>query len=1354
MSYQARSKFLTKTGSTTSLKKLNNQDVVDNSKTINVSLCADTCFWIPNKQHGYSLARFTDDQGDTLKRDKYKVSSSDLLSVTVFGLDHLIDSILQQQAIVDGSLLFQDASVYASDIQRAAVEVQQVYNPLFDQDDDFSAETIRDQLLQRRLQTPWKRCNNDADVLCLYKEQVMFGKQRIFQQMEAFVNLDVNRSGVKGDDQRTASNNDISGRSAVVMGINDQKNYQIAAARIKQAGLICENAYGLLRMFTTQAMGVGGNGETASRLLAVEIFDSSQPDPFKILSLSKSCISLSALRQHQSFWIFNALSYAVRNPSSAKLFDFLPQQTAAVCSSIFGTSLSQSGGELYAQFEQQVHQLQLKNEQVTIILKLLTAVVLISAVEFKENQDQSAESTQLIQIASDRNVIDTASQLLGLESSALEMILLCQFSSVGDQSPGRSGFKAQRVVECQSARDQLCRYLYQKVVELVVQSINECINTSKSQQQAQSSSHVQVINIPAFQLGVGDFDSFIFNYVNEKVHHHFLATNAVGHFNIFESNNSIIHGVNNIENGNQIVKNLADNLNVVSGGRTSIFSQIDDTLKMPDYPNDTNLTMNIHRTFQGVTKTLPDFVQNFQDPTNDQIRKLYQQYLRCRHEEGFIVRHFDSQAICLYRTQGFSEFNAENLEGAFDEFWQKNVSKLSQDSAIHTIIAQLKINSSQEPSFVKSPSGTSRMNFHLSPLQSKTGSQFTVPKQGRSITSVCSRVKRECIGLLKMLQDGQYRVVYDVECLLVRHNRDDGGVQQFIDCSKMLFQLKMWNLIQLSQLQQFRFGYEFSIAPLLNRFKPFMKDLRLSIDLQNPNSFCLAVLDVLGVDHRRGGAYVSSSLRILLSNNVAELKQSDIEILSGSASAEVYQQLSNRVVSALFRVKWHQYYCVALVLVRLRSSAVKKPPTQLQEATQLTRPLSMFDMLSNLKVSYSMKQLHGSQASLSRIPQSSSKQNLIAVLNGQQSELSPVVQDLPNKSISEHVEQHRLVKTQSVQSIGSIKSKIDDGEKQQQRTSQIHNLVRQSQPQLTGVHQIQQQLVIGDQNGQRPISTSSKMIAHLSQQINIKSSDSSRHNSADVLDILGNYTYNATTSIVYSQDQSSPLSQSYVVDYYQQQLPHSEETSPQLPKKLAGLDTQQQVPDQKQPESVKPLDCLKLIVAKLKELVQTQPNADAQIAKLKDEYLSVCRDIEKEELDKSKFNLNENVYVKVPTGTGDGIISVEYQFDSDSKQWQVSRQIIERKQSPTSSKYVLVYSLKSVQALVNNLKDDEMQNVLKQMKNAIDSGLMVVDESQKFMLKGQHSVFTSLIDVGMLSEDLESAKFNAQWNQIINAPQQ
>ncbi|KAI3647038.1 hypothetical protein MP228_007259 [Amoeboaphelidium protococcarum] len=1354
MSYQARSKFLTKTGSTTSLRKLNNLDIVDNnSKTINVSLCAGTCFWIPNKQHGYSLARFTDDQGDTLKRDKYKVSSSDLLSVTVFEIDHLIDSFLQQQTIVDGSLLFQDANVNASDIQRAAVEVQQVYNPLFDQDDDFSAETIRDQLLQRRLQTPWKRCNNDADVLCLYKEQVMFGKQQISQQMEAFVNLDVNLSGVKGDDQRTASNNDLSSRSAVVMGINDQKNYQIAAARIKQAELICESAYGLLRMFTTQAMGVGGNGDAASRLLAVEIFDSSQPNPFKILSLSKSCISLSALRQHLSFWIFNALSYAVCNPSRAKLFNFLPLQTAAVCSSIFGTSLSQSGGEQYAQFEQQIHQLQLKNEQVTIVLKLLTAVVLISAVEFKENQDQSAESTQSIQIASDRNVIDTASQLLGLEFSALEMILLCQFSSVGDQSPARSGFKAQRVLECQSSRDQFCRYLYQKVVEQVVWQINECINTSKSQQQAQSSSHVKVISIPAFQLGVGDFDSFIFNYVNEKVHHHFLATNAVGHFNIFESNNSIVHGINNIENGNQIVKNLADNLNVVSGGRTSIFSQIDDTLKMPDYPNDTNLTMNIHRTFQGVTKTLPDFVQNFQDPTNDQIRRLYQQYLRCRHEEGFIVRHFDSEAICLYRTQGFSEFNAENLEGAFDEYLLKNVPKLSQDSAIHSIIAQLKINSSQEPSYVKSPSGTSRINFHLSPLQSKTGSQFTVPKQGRSITSVCSRVKKECIGLLKMLQDGQYRVVYDVECLLVRHINDNGGAQQFIDGSKMLLQLKMWNLIQLSQLQQFRFGYEFSIAPLLNRFKPFMKDLRLSIDLQNPNSFCLAVLDVLGVDHRRGVAYVSSSLRILLSNSVAELKQSDIEILSGSASAEVYQQLSNRVVSALFRVKWHQYYCIALVLVRLKSSAVKKPSTQLQEATQLTRPLSMFDMLSNLKVSHSMKQLHGSQASLSRIPHSSSKQNLIAVLNGQQSELSPIVQDLPNKSISEHVEQHRLVKTQSVQSIGSIKSKIDDGDKQQ-RTSQMHNLVRQSQPQLTGVHQIQQSLVMGDQNGQRPISTSSKMIAHLSQQINIKSSDSSRHNSADVLDILGNYTYNATTSIVYSQDQSSPLSQSYVVDYYQQQLPHSEQTSPQLLKKLSGPDTQQQVPDQKQPETVKPLDRLKLIVAKLKELVQTQPNADAQIAKLKDEYLSVCRDVEKEELDKSISGLTENVYIKVPTGTGDGIISVEYQFDSDSKQWYVSRQIIERKQSIMSSKYVLVQSLKSVKALVNNLKDDEKQNVLKQMKNVIDSGLMVVDESLKFMLKGQHSVFTSLIDVGMLSEDLDIAKFNAQWNQIINAPQQ
>ncbi|KAI3633150.1 hypothetical protein MIR68_008688 [Amoeboaphelidium protococcarum] len=1354
MSYQARSKFLTKTGSTTSLRKLNNQDV-DSSRTINVSLCACTCFWIPNKQHGYSLARFTDDQGDTLKREKHKVSSSDQLYVTVFELDHLIDSILQQQAIVDGSLLFQDTRVNANDIQRAAVEVQQVYNPLFDQDDDFSAETIRDQLLQRRLQTPWKRCNNDADVLCLYKEQVLFGKQRISQQMEAFVNLDVNYFGVKGDDQRTASNNNVSSRPAVVIGINDQNNYEIAAARIKQAGSICQNAYDLLRMFTTQSMS-GGQGEAASRLLAVEIFDSSQATPFKILSLSKSCISLGALRQCQTFQIFNAVSYAVCNPSRAKLFDFLPQQTAAVCSSIFGTSASsssQSSGEQYAQFEQQIHQLQLKDEQVKILLKLLTAIVLVSAVEFKENQDQSAESTLSIQIASDRNVIDSASQLLGLEFSALVMILLCQFSSVGDQSTGRSWFKAQRIVECQSSRDQFCRYLYQKVVELVVWSINEYINTSKSQQLAQSSSHVKVINIPAFQLGVGDFDSFIFNYVNEKVHHHFLATNAVAHFNIFESNNSIVHGISNIENGNQIVKNLADNLNVVSGGRTSIFSQIDDTLKMPDYPNDTNLTMNIHRTFQGVTKTLPDFVQNFQDPTDDQIRKLYQQYLRCRHEEGFIVRHFDSQAICLYRTQGFSEFNAENLEGAFDECLLKNVPKLPQDSALYSIMAQLKINASQEPSFVQSPSSASRMNFHLSPLQSKTGSQFAVPKQGKTITSVCSRVKRECIGLLKMLQDGQYRAVYDVVCLSLRHNNDNGGAQQFIDGSKMLLQMKMWNLIQLSQLQQFRFGYEFSIAPLLNRFKPFMKDLRLSIDLQNPNSFCLAVLDALGVDHRRGGAYVSSSLRILLSNSVTELKQSDIEILSGSASAEVYQQLSNRVVSALFRVKWHQYHCIALVLVRLRSSAVKKPPAQLLEATQLTRPLSMFDMLSNLKVSHSMKQLHGSQAPLSKIPHSSSKQNLIAVLNGQQSELSPVVQDSSDKRISEQVEQHRLVKTQSVQSIGSLESKIDDGEKQY-RTSQIHNLVRQSQPQLTGVHQMQQALVIGDQNGQRPISASSKMIAHLSQQINIKSSDSSRHNSADVLDILGNYTYNATTSVVYSQEQSSPLSQSYVVDYYQQQQPYSEVASPQLPKKLSGPDTQHQVPDQKQPERVQPLDRLKFIAAKLKELVQTQPNANAQITKLKDEYLSVCRYIEKEELDKSKLNLNENVYIKVPTGTGDGIISVEYQFDSNSKQWQVSRQIIERKQSITSSKYLLVQSLKSVEAQVNTLTDNEKQNVLKLMKNAIDSGLMVIDESQKFMLKGQHFVFTSLIDVGMLSKDLDSAKFNAQWNQIIKLSQQ
>lgn len=88
--------------------------------------------------------------------------------------------------------------------------------------------------------------------------------------------------------------------------------------------------------------------------------------------------------------------------------------------------------------------------------------------------------------------------------------------------------------------------------------------------------------------------------------------------------------------------------------KDGIFSLLDDEIILPDFPNDSRLSVTIHHQFQNSHKTLPESVIYFKDNSNESMSLMNQEFGHLRQDKGFIIRHFGGDMIVGYDSCGMS----------------------------------------------------------------------------------------------------------------------------------------------------------------------------------------------------------------------------------------------------------------------------------------------------------------------------------------------------------------------------------------------------------------------------------------------------------------------------------------------------------------------------------------------------------------------------------------------------------------------------------------------------------------------------------------------------------------------------
>ncbi|XP_025078067.1 unconventional myosin-IXa-like [Pomacea canaliculata] len=172
--------------------------------------------------------------------------------------------------------------------------------------------------------------------------------------------------------------------------------------------------------------------------------------------------------------------------------------------------------QLYQSMETMLADIGFTATEVDSLLKVLSAILLISNVEFRT--DDVYDTVEIVK-GSPGCCLDDAADVLGLPQAELETCLLQTTTEVNRETIARN--KDER--QARTGRDALARELYSALFYGAIDKINARLRGQAVTSPTRHRS-ICLLDISGFENGVGHngFEQFVINSTNEKLHQYFL----------------------------------------------------------------------------------------------------------------------------------------------------------------------------------------------------------------------------------------------------------------------------------------------------------------------------------------------------------------------------------------------------------------------------------------------------------------------------------------------------------------------------------------------------------------------------------------------------------------------------------------------------------------------------------------------------------------------------------------------------------------------------------------------------------------------------------------------------------------
>lgn len=273
----------------------------------------------------------------------------------------------------------------------------------------------------------------------------------------------------------------------------------------------------------------------------------------------------------------------------------------------------------------------LSKDHIDQIFKILSAILLLGNIEFKDNEDDSTSISK-----SSEASISKISKLLDIDESQFSQFLLIKKSVIGNNEM----ISNLNIKKSEEARHALARLIYHRLFQEVVSLINETLTNSEASKSS-IRRYIGILDIYGFEIFKNNsFEQFSINYANEKMQQHFVKYTFKTEEKIYEDDG--------IEFNKTEYKDNMIILEVIEDKNTGIISLLDDELRIP----------------QSSDERLMDKLESKNKDKKEAFRRDF------KTKNLFTIMHFAGDVD--YNINGFVEKNRDQTTGNMKEVMQNS----------------------------------------------------------------------------------------------------------------------------------------------------------------------------------------------------------------------------------------------------------------------------------------------------------------------------------------------------------------------------------------------------------------------------------------------------------------------------------------------------------------------------------------------------------------------------------------------------------------------------------------------------------------------------------------------------------